>query len=356
MTDKVENLVKEEIEYQSISEFLESTPPNQTIHISDLAYPIHNPGLARRDALNTPDIQLHCAHTLCNGTRFFRSRSSTFTALHSEKTINTYITYKCSNCQVTTKTFSLTAKVNDAGEPEGTCYKFGEYPIFGPPVPSKLLKLIGPDRDIFLKGRRCENQGLGIGAFIYYRRVIEHQKNRIFREIIKVSEKIKAPQDRIDVLKAAADETQFSKALSIAKDALPESLLIDGHSPLLLLHSALSEAVHAKSDEECLSLASSVRIVLTELSDRLSQALKDEVELSRNWHWIWSKFYFNKKHYGLFKAVKEGTLRYFLSILKFLFYFLINDKVKKKIYFNRASGFYNALLGKSSWYRPRLDD
>ena len=82
----------------------------------------------------------------------------------------------------------------------------------------------------------------------------------------------------------------------------------------------------------------------------------EEIEFSRNWHWIWSKFYFNKKHYGLFKAVKEGTLRYFLSILKFLFYFLINDKVKKKIYFNRASGFYNALLGKSSWYRPKLDD
>ena len=82
----------------------------------------------------------------------------------------------------------------------------------------------------------------------------------------------------------------------------------------------------------------------------------EEIEFSRNWHWIWSKFYFNKKHYGLFKAVKEGTLRYFLSILKFLFYFLINNKVKKKIYFNRASGFYNALLGKSSWYRPRLDD
>ena len=24
-----------------------------------------------------------------------------------------------------------------------------------------------------------------------------------------------------------------------------------------------------------------------------------EVELTRNWHWMWSKFYFNKKHYGL---------------------------------------------------------
>ena len=88
----------------------------------------------------------------------------------------------------------------------------------------------------------------------------------------------------------------------------------------------------------------------------VDSSFAEEVEFSRNWHWIWSKFYFNKKHYGLFKAVKEGILRYFLSILKFLFYFLINDKVKKKIYFNRASGFYNALLGKSSWYRPRLDD
>ena len=58
----------------------------------------------------------------------------------------------------------------------------------------------------------------------------------------------------------------------------------------------------------------------------------EEVEFSRNWHWIWSKFYFNKKHYGLFKAVKEGSLRYFLSILRFLFYFLINDKVKKNIF------------------------
>ena len=32
---------------------------------------------------------------------------------------------------------------------------------------------------------------------------------------------------------------------------------------------------------------------------------KDEVELSRNWHWIWSKFYFNKKNFGFTKAMTE---------------------------------------------------
>ena len=82
----------------------------------------------------------------------------------------------------------------------------------------------------------------------------------------------------------------------------------------------------------------------------------DEVEYSRNWHWIWSKYYFNKKHYGFLKAFLEGFPKYCSSLVKFLFYLFTNNKNKKKIYFNRASGFYNAFLGKTSWYRPNLDN
>ena len=88
----------------------------------------------------------------------------------------------------------------------------------------------------------------------------------------------------------------------------------------------------------------------------VDQKFKYEIELSRNWHWIWSKFYFSKKHFGFFKAFYEGFPKYCTSLLKFLFYLLINNKKKRKIYFNRASGFYNAYLGKSSWYRPNLND
>jgi len=79
-----------------------------------------------------------------------------------------------------------------------------------------------------------------------------------------------------------------------------------------------------------------------------------EVELSRNWHWIWSKFYFNKKHVGFFKAFFDGFPGFFLSIFKVFFYFLVNKKFKRKIYLNRAQGFLNALIGKSSWYRPNI--
>ena len=88
----------------------------------------------------------------------------------------------------------------------------------------------------------------------------------------------------------------------------------------------------------------------------VDKKFEDEVEFSRNWHWIWSKFYFNKKHFSFFKAFYAGFPGYCTSILKFLFYTLLNNIKKKRIYFNRASGFYNALLGKTSWYRPNLDN
>jgi len=82
----------------------------------------------------------------------------------------------------------------------------------------------------------------------------------------------------------------------------------------------------------------------------------NEVELSRNWHWVWSKFYFNKKNFGISKAIRLTVGTYISSVLKFMFYFLLANTNKRKIYFNRASGFYNALLGKGSWYRPNIKD
>ena len=86
----------------------------------------------------------------------------------------------------------------------------------------------------------------------------------------------------------------------------------------------------------------------------VNQKYEYEIELSRNWHWIWSKFYYNKKHYGIFKAINDGFIKFILNTFKYLFFLLINRKYKKKIYFHRMSGFFNALIGKKSWYRPNF--
>jgi hypothetical protein len=63
-------------------------------------------------------------------------------------------------------------------------------------------------------------------------------------------------------------------------DAYSQALLVGGHNPLTLLHNALSSGLHEDTDGGCLSLAQAVRVVLVDLSERLSQALRDEAELN----------------------------------------------------------------------------
>jgi hypothetical protein len=157
--------------------------------------------------------------------------------------------------------------------------KLGEDPPFGPRIPARVISLVGPDREMFLKGRRCENQGLGIGAFGYYRRVIENQKNRLIEEIIKVARRVNTPEDQIRTLESAKSETQFSKSIETIKKVIPRELLIQGRNPLMLLHSALSEGLHTLSDDDCLRLATSLREVLFELAERIGQVLKEQAGL-----------------------------------------------------------------------------
>ncbi len=157
--------------------------------------------------------------------------------------------------------------------------KIGEAPEFVSTTPTRLIRILENEREYYLKGRRSENQGMGIGAFAYYRRVVENQKTQIFDEIIKVAKSTGAPKDFIESLRTAKSENQFTRAVDSVKAGFPQVLLIDGHNPLTLLHSALSEGLHAKTDNDCLELAHSIRIVLTELAERLGEILKDQSEL-----------------------------------------------------------------------------
>jgi len=81
---------------------------------------------------------------------------------------------------------------------------------------------------------------------------------------------------------------------------------------------------------------------------------KNEVEFARNWHWIWSKFYFNKKHYGYTVAFLKGLPKFFSSLIKYIFYVIMKNNIKQKIYLNRLSGFFNAAINKKSWYRSQF--
>jgi len=81
---------------------------------------------------------------------------------------------------------------------------------------------------------------------------------------------------------------------------------------------------------------------------------KDEIEYSRNWHWMWSKFYFYKKHHGYLNALKKIFTNLISAKIKFVYYFITFNHHKKKIYKMRILGLINSIIGKKSWYRPKI--
>jgi len=80
-----------------------------------------------------------------------------------------------------------------------------------------------------------------------------------------------------------------------------------------------------------------------------------EFEKCRNWHWMWSNFYFYKKY----NSYSASLLKFFPQLLFLSLKIIINliSINKKKLIKNvfRISGLLNAMIGKSSWYRPKIN-
>jgi hypothetical protein len=134
---------------------------------------------------------------------------------------------------------------------------------------------------LFLQGRRAEIKGLGIGAFAYYRRVVENQKNRIIAEIAKVAKRLGSSPETDKLFLSAQAERSFERSIEMVKDAIPQALMISGHNPLTLLHTALSKGLHDPdmTDVRCLQLAQSIRTILVTLSEKSSEVLKNDKDI-----------------------------------------------------------------------------
>ena len=264
----------------SFAAFLESVPPGAERRVSDLGSP-RNYSIAgqknQQYVLQAPDILLHCANNKCRGDRIFESDDGKRQYLE-EQPDDVFLNYTCRNCRKGSKTYAL--QVRQEQGRTGFVAKYGERPAFGPPLPPRLIDIFGDDRELFMKGRRTESQSLGIGAFVYYRRVVENQKDRLLEEIRKAAERLGADTDLLDSIDRAKGETQFSKAIELVKDAIPDGLKVQGENPLTLLHRVLSRGVHGLDDRECLERAQAVRRVLTELVSNITQVTKNERELT----------------------------------------------------------------------------
>ena len=76
------------------------------------------------------------------------------------------------------------------------------------------------------------------------------------------------------------------------------------------------------------------------------------IELCRNWHWMWSLFYYNRKHFGVLTAYKITFLKFISSVIKLFIALILLNKKNILIYYYRINGLFNAFLKRPAWLRP----
>jgi len=85
----------------------------------------------------------------------------------------------------------------------------------------------------------------------------------------------------------------------------------------------------------------------------IDKRMNTDIELNRNWHYMWSKFYYFKKNFGVIKAYAE-TLPHFISgFFKLIIYTILFNQ-KKNLYYERISGLFFSYLNKPSIRRPKI--
>ena len=71
----------------------------------------------------------------------------------------------------------------------------------------------------------------------------------------------------------------------------------------------------------------------------------------KNWHYMWSSFYFYKKNYNLFYALFKLSGKLIKSFFKMLFYTIVFQKENTDKYLYRFLGLLNSILGNPSKFR-----
>ncbi len=113
--------------------------------------------------------------------------------------------------------------------------------------------------------------------------------------------------------------------------------------------------LYLENDDLCLRIKKRKELIYivtnSFINHKGSISRSEKLEYLRNWHWMWSKFYFNNKHNGFLIAISKISMNFISAIFKYFFYLLLLNSHKKKIYKMRICGIYSSMLGKKSTFR-----
>jgi hypothetical protein len=139
--------------------------------------------------------------------------------------------------------------------------KIGQYPPYEFEPEASIQKyLTDEDASNYKKALTNLSVNYGIGAYAYFRRIIENEIKRIIKDISELdfegAENVKQAYRTFEV------DHQMSKLIHTLNNYLPNSLKQFGDNPIRLLYEQLSGGIHQFSEGECVEKARLIDVLL----------------------------------------------------------------------------------------------
>jgi len=165
--------------------------------------------------------------------------------------------YTCRNCGERSITYFLLWL---GGVEGGSLFKVGQCPPLTHEPPKEVAKALDQqDKDYYTKALDCRNFNYGLGAITYLRRIVEKRMNDLLDLLAEVAAQEGTFPDALARIQEAKSSQRADDRLEIANVLLPERLKGGGHNPLSYIYDVTSDAIHRKSEEECIDVFDKAR-------------------------------------------------------------------------------------------------
>jgi hypothetical protein len=171
--------------------------------------------------------------------------------------------YLCTSCDSQQRVFFVLI-----GEHNESLTKVGQFPPWDIHPDPVLEASLGAHAEHYRRGLVCESQAYGIGACAYYRRIVESIIDQLLDDIAALIPPEQRERYEEALLKSKEAKITSDK-IELVKDLLPPILRPNGMNPLSTLHDALSEGLHISSDQDCMSVAETIRTALVFLVNQV---------------------------------------------------------------------------------------
>ncbi|HYT43980.1 MAG TPA: hypothetical protein VEP90_16690 [Methylomirabilota bacterium] len=228
--------------------------------------------------LPKPAINMHCAK--CKSNQTYNMINEYGENLENGDEVGIWgetvrAQYKCSACNNSEYLFFIEFifikhEKNDKGNTFEVGYirKVGQNPPWSIKMEKNLEEMLVEYADFYKRGLICESQGYGIGAYAYYRRIVETIIDQLLDSIPELLEADEQEKYK-EALEKAKQTARAKDKIALVKDMLPPSLKAEGYNPLSIIYKSLSEGIHGLSDDDCLVQAELIRNSLNFLVDEI---------------------------------------------------------------------------------------